>query len=93
MSLRPSRRAMVRAAVAGFLLHTVTILWVWKTSTYLGRALAVTWIDFPASLAYLHLEGRALLAWSLAAGGLQWAGIAALLTFLLGRTLKARALR
>ena len=93
MSLRPSRRAMVRAAVAGFLLHTVMALWVWETSTYLGRGLVIPWMDLPISLAYLHLEGTPLLTWSLVAGGLQWAGIAALLTFLLGRTLKARALR
>lgn len=93
MSLRPSRRAMAGAALAGLLLHTVTILWVWQTSDYFDRSLVVTWADFPASLAYLHLEGKPMLLWSLVAGGLQWAGIAALLTFLLGRTLKARTLR
>lgn len=93
MSLRPSRRAMIFAAVAGLLLHTVMSLWVWQTSSYLGRGIVIPLMDFPASLAYLHLEGTPLLTWSLVAGGLQWAGIAALLTFLLGWTLKARALR
>jgi len=93
MTMRPSRRAMTRAAIAGFLLHTGMALWLWQTSDYFGRGIVMAWMDFPASLAYVHLEGTPLLTWSLAAGGLQWAGIAALLTFLLGRTLKARALR
>jgi hypothetical protein len=84
---------MAGAAVAGLLLHTGMILWGWQTSGYFSRGIVVAWMDFPASLAYVHLEGTPMLAWSLAAGGLQWAGIAALLTFLLGRTLKARALR
>lgn len=93
MTMRPSRRAMTAAAIAGFLLHTGMALWVWRTWGYFGRGNVIAWMDFPASLAYLHLEGTPMLTWCLIAGGLQWAGIAALLTFFLGRTLKARALR
>lgn len=93
MTMRPSRRAMTTAAITGLLLHTVVALWVWRTSDYFGRGIVITWMDFPASLAYLHLEGTPMLTWSLLAGGLQWAGIAALLTFVLGRTLRRRALR
>jgi hypothetical protein len=93
MTMRPSRRAMITAAVTGFLLHTVMTLWVWRTWGYFGRGNVIAWMDFPTSLAYLHLEGTPMLTWSLVAGGLQWAGIAALLTFVLGRTLRRRALR
>jgi hypothetical protein len=93
MTMRPSRRAMTTAAIAGFLLHTGMAFWVWRTWGYFGRGNVIAWMDFPASLAYLHLEGTPMLTWSLLAGGLQWAGIAALLTFFLGRTLRRRALR
>lgn len=86
MSLRPPIRAAVVAALAGLLLHTVTALWVWRSWGFFGRGNVIAWIDFPVSLAYLHLDGTPLLAWSLVAGGLQWAAICALLAFLLGRS-------
>jgi hypothetical protein len=86
MSLRPPARARVAAAVAGLLLHTVTALWVWRSWGEFGRSNVIAWIDFPVSLAYLHLDGPPLLSWSLALGGLQWAGIAAFLAFLLGQS-------
>jgi hypothetical protein len=44
--------------------------------------------DFPFSLAYLHLDGAPLLTWSLLAGGLQCAVIAALLSLWLGSTVR-----
>ena len=47
-------------------------------------------MDFPVSLAFLHLEGTPMLTWSLVAGGLQWAAIAALLTIWVGSTLPRR---
>lgn len=84
------RRALVHALWAGFLLHTVTTLWVWWTWGYFGRSNVIAWMDFPVSLAYLHVDEGALLAWSLVAGGLQWAAIAALLTYVLGRSLRWR---
>lgn len=91
MSLRPSRRAMLGAAIAGFLLHTAMAVWAWETWGYFGRGNVITWMDFPLSLAYLHLEGTPMLLWSVFGGGLQWAAIAALLTFLLGRSLRRRS--
>jgi hypothetical protein len=82
----PNRAAMI----AGFLLHTVTVLGVWKTWGEFGRGNVLAWIDFPVSLAFMHLDGRPLLLWSLAAGGVQWAVIAALLTLSLGWAARAR---
>ena len=89
--MRPSRRAMLAAAITAFVLHSVMALWAWETWGYFGRGNVITWMDFPLSLAYLHLEGTPMLLWSLLGGGLQWAGLAALLTFLLGRTLRRRS--
>jgi hypothetical protein len=91
VSLRPSRRAALAALAVGFLLHTATALWAWRTWGVFGRGNVVAWMDFPISLAYLHLDGRALLAWSLVAGGLQWAAVTAVLTLLLGRSARRRA--
>jgi hypothetical protein len=84
----PVRRALVHALWAGLLLHTVTALWVWGTWGYFGRSNVIAWMDLPVSIAYMHVDGGELLTWSLILGGLQWAGIAALLTYLLGRSLR-----
>lgn len=88
MSLRPSRRAMLAAFIAGFVLHTLTAFFVWRTWGEFGRSNVLAWMDFPTSLAYMELDGSKLLAWSLGAGGLQWGLIAAGLTFLLGRSVR-----
>lgn len=88
MTLRPSRRAAVAASIVGFLLHTVTAILVWRTWGAFGRGNVIAWIDFPVSLAYLHLDGAPLLSWSLVAGGLQWAAITALLSMWLGSTVR-----
>jgi hypothetical protein len=90
MTTKPWRRAAAAAAIVGFLLHTVAALLVWRTWGSLGRGNVVAWIDFPASLAYMHLDGVPLLSWSLLAGGLQWAAIAALLSLWLGSTVRGR---
>jgi hypothetical protein len=87
----PSRRAAATAAVAALLLHTAATFWAWHTWGYFGRGNVLAWMDFPISLAYLQLEDRPLLHWSLLAGGLQWAAIAALLAFVLGRSVRRRA--
>lgn len=89
MSLKPSRRALVTAAVAGLLLHTLTVLSVWHSWDYFGRANLLVFMDFPVSLTFLHLDGAALLTSSLIAGSLQWAAIAALLTFWVGATTRS----
>lgn len=87
---RPTKLALVHAALAGLVLHTVTVLWVWRSWGDFGRSMVVTWIDFPVSFAYMHLDGGEMVTWSLIAGGLQWAAIAALLTYVLGRSLRWR---
>jgi hypothetical protein len=91
--MKPSRRAVLAAVVIGVILHTVTALSVWRSWDYFGRANILVWMDFPASLAYLDLEGEPMLAWSLVAGGLQWAAIAALLTLWVGSTTHRRNAR
>lgn len=90
MSLKPSMRAVLAAVIIGVAVHTVTVLRAWSSWGYFGRANLLTWMDFPVSLAYLDLEGDALLGWSLVAGGLQWAAIAALLTLWVGSTARRR---
>ena len=88
--MKPSRRAVLAAAILAAILHTLTALSVWQSWDYFGRAGLLTWMDFPVSLAFLHLEGAPMLAWSLVAGGLQWAAIAALLAVWVGSTLHRR---
>lgn len=88
MTLRPSGRAASYASLAGFLLHTVVVFLVWRTWGDIGRGNVLTWIDFPVSLAFLDLDDTPFLTASLLAGGLQWAGIAALLTLFLGRVVR-----
>jgi hypothetical protein len=90
MSLKPSWRAVLMAVIAGLVLHTITALSVWQSWGYLGRANVLTLMDLPVSLTFLHLDGAALLSSSLIAGGLQWAGIAALLTVWVGSTTHRR---
>ena len=58
---RPSRRAALAALIIGYLLHTVTALAVWRTWGTFGRGNVLAWIDFPVSLAYVHLDGGPLL--------------------------------
>jgi hypothetical protein len=91
MTLRPSGRAASYAFLAGFLLHTVVAFLVWRTWGDMGRSNVLTWIDFPVSLAFLHLDDDPFLTASLIAGGFQWAVIAALLTLFLGRTVRRGA--
>jgi hypothetical protein len=76
--------------ILGFLLHAVTTLVVWRTWGEFGRGDVLAWMDFPASIAYMQLDGTPLLLWSLCAGGLQWAIIAALLSLSLGWAARAR---
>lgn len=90
MTLRPSGRAALKAALAALLLHTVIVLVVWRTWGEFGRGNVLTWIDFPASLLYLELDDTPMLLWSLGAGGVQWVVIAWLLTMSLGWATRAR---
>lgn len=86
-----TRRAALGAAVIGFLLHTLSVLWVWWTWGLFGRGNVISWLDFPVSLTYMHLDAEPLLASSLVGGGLQWALIAALAASLLGLAARRRA--
>jgi hypothetical protein len=89
--MKPARRANLAAVIIVVVLHTFTVFWVWQTWGYFGRGNVLTWLDFPVSLAYLQLDGDPLLFWSLAAGGAQWAVIAAALTWLVGRSARRGA--
>ncbi len=91
---KPGRRSLQPAAIAlaaSFLLHTATILWVWRSWGGFGRGGVLAWIDFPSSLAYLRWRGGAKLAWSLLIGGAQWAVVGALLSLLVGRSARPPA--
>lgn len=89
--MKTSRRAAAEAAMIGILLHTLTALWIWRTWGFFGRGNVISWLDFPSSLGYMHLDGGWLLFWSLVAGGFQWGAIAALLALLVGRAARRRA--
>ena len=94
MSLKPHlkpSRAVRNAALAILVVHTATALWVWSSWGQFGRGTALVWLDFPVALTYLDLPDPQFLAASLIAGGLQWAGLAALLTYLVGRSARPRA--
>ncbi|HZF14011.1 MAG TPA: hypothetical protein VFE33_34895 [Thermoanaerobaculia bacterium] len=82
------RRALRHAAIVVFCLHVVIALFAWRSWGRFGRGNILVWMDFPASLAFLQLTGGKLLAASLLLGGLQWAAVGALLTYLLGRTVR-----
>jgi hypothetical protein len=87
----PAWQPAAIALAASFLLHTVTILWVWRTWGAFGRGGVLAWIDFPSSLAYLRWRGGAKLAWSLLIGGAQWAIVGAGLSLLIGRSARLPA--
>jgi hypothetical protein len=87
---RPVRHAVRTALIFGVLHQTATAIGFWASWWEFGSGFVVTWTAFPASLAFLHLDGTPMLLWSLVAGGLQWAIIAALLAFSLGWAVRAR---
>jgi hypothetical protein len=82
--MRSSWRPALGAALTGAVLHTLTVLWVWRTWGFFGRGNVIFWLDFPTALLYAQLEGGPFLLWSLLAGGLQWAVIGALVALLVG---------
>jgi hypothetical protein len=85
----PMRRALRHAAIAAFCLHVVVALLAWSSWGRFGRGNILVWMDFPASLAFLQLTGGKLLAATLLLGGLQWAGLGVLLTYVLGRSVRS----
>jgi hypothetical protein len=86
-----ARRAATLAAVAAFVLHTVTVTFVFWSWGFFGRGNVITWLDFPVSLLYLQWTDERLLLWSVVAGGIQWTLVAALLTYWLGLAVRRRA--
>ncbi len=85
MPLLSGRSPARAAALWAFFFHTLAVAWVllgWGPGVRGGILL---WMDFPVSLAYGHLSGRAFLAGTFLAGGLLWAALAAGLTVLVGR--------
>jgi hypothetical protein len=80
----PPRAPVERAFLAGFGLHAVAVAWLWWRYAAGARGSLLVWIDLPWSLLWLGASGRALLTWSLLAGGLWWGLLGALFARLLG---------
>jgi hypothetical protein len=76
--------------MAGFLLHSAAVAYVWNTWELGQRGLVLAWMDFPLSLLYADLGGRALLATVVVAGGLWWALLAAAASYGVGRLAAGR---
>lgn len=91
MGMTPVTRALRNASIAVVLLHSLFVLWVWRSWGEFGRGTVLVWMDFPVSFTYLHLTDPEFLAGSLVLGGIQWGLIAAFLTYLLGRSARDRA--
>lgn len=90
MSADDHPRALRRAALAGFILHALAVLWIWRTWEEGLRGSWLVYIDLPVALFYLAATQHNLLVWSLLLGGLQWAIMAALLSLLVGRLSERR---
>jgi len=82
---RPPRHPAVPAAIAAALLHAVAVWIVWRRHGVGPGGLILFWMDFPVSLLYGALQGRAFWIASYVAGGALWATAAALFTHLVGR--------
>ena len=83
-------RALRSAAAAGFVLHTLAVLWLWRTWEEGLRGSILLLIDLPVAIIYLATSQEHLLAWSLLLGGAQWAVLTALLTLVVGRISEPR---
>jgi hypothetical protein len=77
-------------AVLALLLHTLAVLWIWRTWGLGLRGGWLVWMDLPVSLFYLGARDGALLAASLVLGGIQWAVAGALLSKLIAAVTRAR---
>lgn len=90
MPLVSGRTPAREAALWAFGLHTVAALWIWMRWGSGVRGGLMFWMDFPVSLAFAGLTGRAFLLASVAAGGAWWAAVAGGLTYLVGRVVRGR---
>lgn len=84
------RNAIRHAAFAGFAIHSLAVLWIWRTWDAFGASNLLLWMSLPASLAYLGASGTSLLGLSLVFGGLEWALLGGLVAWGLGRSLHRR---
>lgn len=85
MTQRATRHPARSAAIAGALLHALALAMVWRRHGAGTGGLVVFWMDFPVSLAYAAIEGRAYWIASLVAGGALWSAAAALFATVVGR--------
>lgn len=81
---RPRGRAVGATAVGAVFLHTVAVLSIWASWGPGVRSGWLLWMDLPVSLLFAEARGGAVLAWSLALGGLWWGVLGALLSALVG---------
>ena len=65
----PPRAPVKRAFLAGFVLHSIALAWLWSRYSEGARGGLLVWMDLPWSLAYLGRSGGALLAWSARSAG------------------------
>ncbi|MCB1009757.1 MAG: hypothetical protein KDB94_12805 [Acidobacteria bacterium] len=82
------RHPALPAAIAAALLHAVAVWIVWRRHGAGPGGLILFWMDFPVSLLYGALQGRAFWVASYLAGGALWATAAALFTLFVGRIAK-----
>lgn len=84
------RNAIRHAAFAGFAIHSLAALWIWRTWDPFLAPNLLLWMSLPASLAYLSASGNSLLGLSLVFGGLEWALLGGLVAWWIGRSLHRR---
>jgi hypothetical protein len=84
------RNAIRHAAIAGFAIHTLAALWIWQTWPAFDASNLLIWMSIPASLAFMGASGKSLLGLALLFGGLEWALLAGLVAWWVGRSLHRR---
>ena len=85
------RNAIRHAALAGFAIHSLAVVWIWQTWDAFGASNLLLWMSLPASLAFLGASGNALLGLSLLFGGMDWALLGGLVAWWVGRSLRRRS--
>ncbi len=90
MSETQRSKAIRHAAIAGFAIHTLAALWVWRSWGAFGASNLLILMSFPVSLTYLGASGKSLLGLSILFGGLEWALLAGLVAWIISRSLRRR---
>ncbi len=88
MSQVQMKNAIRHAAIAGFLIHGLAVLWIWRTWDPFGASNLMIWMGLPASLAYSGTGGATLFVCSIVFGGLEWALLGGLVAWGVGRSLR-----